>query len=140
MIEFIYNTTHSLSNQKTITSWLLFVAKSEGLVLEKMLYNFVTPQRIREINKKHLNHDYATDIITFDYSENDIVSAEAFICQDQVIENAKNYKQSADNEMLRVLCHAVLHLAGHRDKTKHEVAQMRKKEDHYLGLYNTTFK
>jgi len=140
MIEFVYNTKFSLSDEKNVTDWLLFVTKSEGIALDKLLYNYVAPETIKEINKKHLQHDYVTDIITFNYAPDSSVSAEAFICQDQVLKNAKKHSQTIENETLRVLCHAVLHLSGYQDKTENEIEIMRAKEDDYLDVFNKKFK
>jgi rRNA maturation RNase YbeY len=86
-----------------------------------------------EINRKYLQHDYFTDIITFDYVENDIISGDLFISVDRVRENAEKFKTTFLNELVRVIFHGVLHLAGYKDKTTSDEQLMRKKENFYLS-------
>ena len=140
MIQFIYNTSFRLSNEKNVSEWVTFIAKSEGVTLKKVFYNYVSPKDIRALNKKHLSHDYVTDVLTFDYSSKKDISGDVFICQEQVEENAKNYSQSAENETIRVVCHAILHLCGYSDTAEDHILEMRSKEDHYLKVFQTTFK
>ena len=140
MIQFIYNTSFRLSNEKTVSEWIAFIAKAEGITLKKVFYNYVSPKEIRTLNKKHLSHDYATDVLTFDYSSKKDISGDVFICQEQVEINAKNYSQSVENETIRVVCHAILHLCGYSDATEDQILVMRSKEDHYLKVFQTTFK
>ena len=84
MIQFIYNTSFRLSNEKTVSEWVAFIAKAEDVTLKKVFYNYVSPQDIRSLNKKHLSHDYVTDVLTFDYSSKKDISGDVFICQEQV--------------------------------------------------------
>ena len=140
MIQFIYNTSFRLSNEKNVSEWVTFIAKSEGVTLKKVFYNYVSLKDIRALNKKHLSHDYVTDVLTFDYSSKKDISGDVFICQEQVEENAKNYSQSAENETIRVVCHAILHLCGYSDTAEDHILEMRSKEDHYLKVFQTTFK
>ncbi len=88
-----------------------------------------------EINKKYLNHDTLTDIITFDYCEEKIVSGDIYISIDRVEENAKLFNQDNERELTRVIFHGVLHLLGYKDKSDTEQKEMRGKEDFYLNLF-----
>lgn len=85
------------------------------------------------INRKYLNHDNYTDIITFDYSEGNVVSGDIFISIDRIKENAKNYGVSFENELYRVMIHGILHLCGYKDKRRTEKEKMTAGEDKYLS-------
>ena len=91
----------------------------------------------RKKHTKYLNHNYLTDIITFDYSEKTKISGELFISIDRVRDNAHAFETKSENEFARVVIHGVLHLFGYKDKTKREKHQMRKKEDYYLSILNS---
>ena len=86
-----------------------------------------------EMNKKYLEHDYFTDIITFDYVENDVISGDLFISVDRVKDNAEKFNATFLNELMRVVFHGVLHLAGYKDKTTPDQQLMREKENFYLS-------
>ena len=118
---------------KRLTSkWLKFVAHSEARLLGDISIIFCSDQYILDVNRKYLNHDYYTDIITFDYCEGDLLSGDLFISIDSVRENAAFYGTAFENELNRVIVHGVLHLIGYDDHTEEEIAQMRSKEDFYL--------
>jgi len=93
---------------------------------------FCDDEKILEVNKEYLAHDYYTDIITFDYSLNQIISGDLFISIDRVIENADMFSKSFENELMRVVFHGVLHLCGYNDKSEEDILVMRSKEDYYL--------
>ena len=93
---------------------------------------FCDDEKILEVNKEYLAHDYYTDIITFDYSLNQIISGDLFISIDRVIENADMFSKSFENELMRVVFHGVLHLCGYNDKSEEEISVMRSKEEYYL--------
>ena len=86
------------------------------------------------MNKEYLRHDYETDIITFDYSSEDLVSGDLFISLDRVIDNAKKLKNKRQDELHRVMIHGVLHLAGFMDKNPEDQAEIRSQEDYCLSL------
>lgn len=88
-----------------------------------------------ELNKKHLNHDYYTDIITFDYSEKQVVSGDLFISYDRVLENANVFNVDVNYELSRVVYHGILHLCGFKDKTEEDQIIMRQKENYYLDEF-----
>lgn len=100
---------------------------------------FCSDDYLLAINKEYLQHDYYTDVITFDYSEGKIFSGDIFISIDTVKNNAEQYKLSFLNELLRVMIHALLHIAGEDDKTEEEQKQMRRKEDYYIKTANLEF-
>lgn len=94
---------------------------------------FCSDNYLLEMNKKYLEHDYFTDIITFDYVENDVISGDLFISIDRVKDNAEKFNATFLNELMRVVFHGVLHLAGFKDKTTPDQQLMREKENFYLS-------
>ena len=140
MIEFVYYTGFELKNQKQVSNWLLSLANKEGFSVKNVYYNYVSPDQIQSLNNEFLKHDYVTDVLAFDYCEGSELSAEVFICQSQVEKNAKELSQSIENETLRVLCHALFHLCGYKDKTDKDQALMRTKEDGAIASFKTTHK
>jgi rRNA maturation RNase YbeY len=95
---------------------------------------FCSDNYLLQVNKQYLNHDYYTDIITFDYVDNDIISGDLFISVDRIKENALEYQCTFIRELYRVVFHGVLHLVGYNDKTDEEQNLMTKKENQYLGV------
>ena len=94
---------------------------------------FCSDEYLLNINKQYLNHNYYTDIITFDYCENLVISGDLFISVDRVRENAGTYNVAFKNELFRVIFHGILHLLGYNDKTQEEKAEIRQKEEFYLA-------
>jgi rRNA maturation RNase YbeY len=107
----------------------------EGFNVGEISVVFCSDDYLLEINKQYLNHDYYTDIITFDYSDNIIVSGDLFISCDRVKENATIYAVSMNYELCRVIYHGILHLCGYNDKSEEERITMREKENEYLDLF-----
>jgi rRNA maturation RNase YbeY len=97
-------------------------------------YIFCSDEEILQINRQYLNHDYYTDIITFDYTENDTVSGDLFISLDTVKSNAEKFETDYSDELSRVMIHGVLHLCGLKDKSLEEEKLMRLKEEEALML------
>lgn len=111
------------------------ITDKEGVNIDFINYIFCSDPYLLEINKKYLAHDYFTDIITFESSEESgIISGDIFISVDRAKENAKEYKVSLEEEILRLIIHGLLHLVGFKDGTDDEKLIMRKKEDYYLSL------
>ena len=114
--------------------WLKMVAESEIKKLGPLSIIFCSDNYILDINIKYLQHDYFTDIITFDYCEGDLVSGDLFISIDSVRENALHYGVRFEDELDRVMVHGLLHLIGYDDHTSEETAVMRQKEDYYISI------
>ena len=114
--------------------WLKTVAGSEMKRLGDINIVFCSDNYILDVNIKYLQHDYFTDIITFDYCEKNILSGDLFISIDSVRENAEFYKTGFEEELNRVIVHGMLHLIGYDDHTDEQKKIMRSKEDYYLSL------
>ena len=140
MIEFIFNTDFVLDNKKGISEWLYFLANNEGFSIKNLHYNYVSAEKIQSLNKQFLNHDYPTDVIAFDYCVDKELSGEVFVCQKIVEQNAVYYSQTIENETLRVLCHALFHLCGHKDNNSKDLAVMRSAEDKAIAAFHSTYK
>ena len=120
--------------EKRLTSrWLKFVAESEAKRLGDISVIFCSDKYILDINIKYLQHDYYTDIITFDYCEGNRLSGDLFISIDSVRENAAFYGVEFADELNRVIVHGLLHLIGYDDHTPEDIAVMREKENYYLS-------
>lgn len=104
-----------------------------SLRLKKIDVHGCSDEELLVINKEHLNHDYYTDIITFDYSRGDRISGELFISLDRVKDNAQALGVTYISELRRVVAHGILHLTGLKDKTEEEIKVMRHKEDEVLA-------
>ena len=117
------------------SSWLNSIISENNKKLESLNYIFCSDDHLLAINQKHLNHDYFTDIITFDNSVREAaIEADIYISIDRVRENANLHKVAFDNELSRVLVHGLLHLLGYNDKTESEKKLMREKETAYISL------
>ena len=114
--------------------WLKMVAESEVKKLGPLSIIFCSDNYILDINMKYLQHDYFTDIITFDYCEGDVISGDLFISIDSVRENALHYGTRFEDELDRVMVHGLLHLIGYDDHTPEDTAVMRQKEDYYISV------
>lgn len=121
--------------QRLLTKkWLKVVAGSEIRKIGDINIIFCSDNYILDVNMKYLQHDYFTDIITFDYCEGDYLSGDLFISIDSVRENASFYGTEFTDELNRVIVHGVLHLIGYDDHTDKDIAQMRSKENYYLEV------
>ena len=107
----------------------------EGKEVGDISLVFCNDEQLLLMNKKHLDHDYYTDVITFDYTLNNFISGDVFVSVDRVRENAIEYKTTFHIEMCRVVFHGTLHLLGYNDKTELEIVQMRAKEDLYINHF-----
>jgi probable rRNA maturation factor len=108
---------------------------SEGFDEGDITVVFVTDEYLLEMNTTHLDHDYYTDIITFDYTESNFISGDLFISYERVLDNSKEFNVSSYNELCRVVFHGVLHLCGYKDKSSKDEKIMRAKESFYLEKY-----
>ena len=116
-------------------NWIQEVIRLNNHQTGHLSFVFCTDDYLLEVNKKFLNHDYYTDIITFDYSESNTVSGDLIISIDRVKENALTHQCSFNLELNRVIIHGVLHLLGFSDKTDDQISKMRELEGLYLAQY-----
>ena len=126
----------ALKNRKELKRFLTSLFKKEQRRLESINYIFTDDKDLLEINRKYLNHNYLTDIITFDLSEiGQPITAEIYISVERVKENAVIHKTSFKHEMHRVIFHGALHLCRYDDKTTRQINKIRKKENQYIAEY-----
>lgn len=116
--------------------WIEKIISIQNKKTGDIAYLFCNDAKILEVNKEYLQHDYYTDIITFDYCEDDIISGDLLISLDTVKSNADLFSSQLQQELLRVIIHGIFHLCGYGDKTEEEEKQMRKLEDKALELYS----
>lgn len=116
------------------TAWVKAVAASYGKRVGEIAYIFVDDEKILEVNRQYLGHDYYTDIITFDYCEGDVISGDLFISLDTVRTNVERVGATYEEELHRVIIHGILHLCGINDKGPGEREIMEAAEDKALAL------
>jgi len=133
-ISFNFDNSFNLKNRLKIKRWIKQVVENAGCKLGDVSYIFCSDEKILEVNKQYLNHDFYTDIITFDYVEKDRINGDIFISTDRVKENASQFNVDFEEELHRVIIHGILHLLGQEDHTPKEEQQMRKKENEALKL------
>jgi len=119
-----------------ISSWYEKMAEAEAFMLSRIALNFCSDEHLLEMNKKHLKHDFYTDIITFDSSRPPVLKGELYISLDRVKENAIENQVVWETELHRVMAHGLLHLMGYGDKSPEEKRVMRGKEEWALGIYS----
>ena len=124
------------ADEKLIIKWLTNSVNSLDYSIGELSFVFCSDDYLRKLNIKHLNQNYFTDVITFDYSKEMSLIGDVFISTERVKENAKLFNVSFNEELFRVIIHGVLHLCGFKDKTKEEKAEMRSKENNFLSLIN----
>lgn len=134
MVDIIYMKEDPGLDPDFFLKWLSSVAEKEGKILGDVCIVLGNDEWLREHNVQFLNHDYYTDIITFDYSTNDLVSGDLLISIDRVKENAVKENVPPETELNRVVVHGVMHLCGYGDKSEDESILMRQKEDYYLSM------
>lgn len=134
------DTKYRLQHKKEIIQLIKNVFEHEGQGLNNLTYIFCSDPYLLNINKQFLQHDFYTDIITFDLSDKEVeTNGEIYISIDRVNDNAKELHLPEEEEMLRVIIHGALHLCGYKDKKKSEITIMREKEDFYLRLFVKDF-
>ncbi|MBR2194829.1 MAG: rRNA maturation RNase YbeY [Salinivirgaceae bacterium] len=111
------------------------LVNNENKTLGDVNYILCSDAYLLDINRQYLNHDYYTDVISFDYCEDNVISGDIFISVDTVADNAKEYGVTFEKELARVMIHGVLHFVGYNDKSDEEVPVMRAKENQYLSLF-----
>lgn len=132
-IEFFFeDVDFELPEKERLSEWLQSAAAAEGKPVFEVNYIFCSDEYLRGINVEYLDHDYYTDIITFDYSDGALMRGEMYISSERVTENAREHGVSFAHELCRVMVHGILHIAGYGDKTPEQETIMRQKEDFYL--------
>lgn len=114
--------------------WIELAAKAEGKKVGEISIIFCSDEELLEVNVEYLNHNYYTDIITFDYCEGNTISGDLFISLDRVRENGEEFGGGFTKELSRIIIHGVMHLCGYKDKSEGEAVKMREREDHYLEV------
>ena len=136
MISFNYESDFSLEQEDVYASWIETIVESENKILGEISYIFCDDDFLHIINMQYLNHDTLTDIISFDYTEGDIISGDIFVSVERVEDNAKDFNVSFDEELKRVLAHGVLHYCGYKDKSDDDALLMRSKEEEKIKLFH----
>ncbi|UZT96369.1 rRNA maturation RNase YbeY [Chryseobacterium fluminis] len=135
MIQFFYENLPESVNTDYI-DWLKDIIISEGKKPGEINYIFCDDEYLLKVNQDYLQHDYYTDIITFDYVKGRTISGEIFVSLQRISDNASTLSGEYEEELRRVLAHGILHLSGYKDKTPEEEQLMRSKEDFYLAKYS----
>ena len=130
------NISFSVDKPLRIKRWIKKSIRYYDKRVGEITYIFTDDKSLIEINKQFLNHNFFTDVITFDYCENDIISGDIFISIDRINENSQLFNTLFYEELLRVLIHGVLHLVGFNDHSEQEKHQMRKQENTCLERIN----
>ena len=120
--------------RRDTTAWIRRVAGTYGKKVGEVGYLFCDDEKILEVNREYLQHDYYTDIITFDYDEGDVINGDIVISLDTVRSNAEQLGKAYDEELHRVIIHGILHLCGLNDKGPGEREQMEAAENRALAL------
>ena len=131
------NIDFELKDGSKVKRWITAVVGGQEKRVGNISYLFCDDAYLLNINRTYLDHDTFTDIITFDYVEGSVVSGDIIISVERVRENAALFSSSFERELLRVIIHGVLHLLGQADKSDEDAAEMRRKEDVALDLWNT---
>lgn len=123
--------------KRKTSAWIKRVAALHGKTVGDIAYIFCSDEKILDVNRMYLQHDYYTDIITFDYSEDNMISGDLFISLDTIRTNAEKFAVTYDSELYRVIIHGVLHLCGIDDKAPGARAVMERYENEALQLLDT---
>ena len=133
-INFNYLDVNLDIDEDKYNQWIQTSIEENNKELGEISYIFCNDEYLLKMNQDYLNHDYFTDIITFDYCEKKIVSGDLFISIDRIKDNSERLNTVFKEELDRVIIHGIIHLLGQKDKTEEEAKEMRTKEDYYLSL------
>lgn len=136
MINYNYELDFGLENEELFSEWIERVIQSEGKILGEISYIFCDDDYLLDINQQYLQHDTLTDIISFDYTEGDVISGDIFISVDRVQDNADDFNTTFIEELKRVMIHGVLHYCGYKDKSESDEILMRTKEDEKIKMFH----
>lgn len=135
MVQFFFENIEEITIPPLTKDWLQNLISSENKKLGEINYIFCDDEHLLQVNRDFLQHDYYTDVITFDYVKGKTISADIFVSLPRISDNAKSLSKDFNSELLRVLAHGVLHLCGYKDKSEDEILEMRSKEDYYLSVF-----
>ena len=135
MIDFQYIENDKLSNTEDLNLWINNVIKEEEMIIGELVYVLCNDEYLLKKNIQFLNHNTLTDVITFDYSQDEIISGDILVSTERVVENAKIFKVNYLTELQRVMLHGLLHLLGYKDKIEKDANAMREKENYYLNKF-----
>ena len=136
MINYFFENIDPKKIDSNISIWLEDLIFSENKKLGDINYIFCDDEYLLKVNQDYLDHDYYTDIITFDYVKGKTISGDIFVSLPRILDNASTLLQDYESEFRRVLAHGLLHLCGYKDKTEEEESTMREKEDFYINRYS----
>jgi len=128
-----------LKEKNKIRQWIVDAIRNEGKKSGDITYVFCSDEYLLGMNQQYLHHDDYTDVITFDYTEEDRVSGDIFISVERILDNSMQLKTTPEEELHRVMIHGVMHLCGYKDKKPKERANMTKKENQYLELFSLQY-
>jgi probable rRNA maturation factor len=135
MINYFFENIDPKKIDSNISTWLEDLIVSESRKPGDINYIFCDDDYLLKVNQDYLDHDYYTDIITFDYVKGKTISGDIFVSLPRILDNASTLSQDFESEFRRVLAHGLLHLCGYKDKTEEEASTMRQKEDFYINRY-----
>ena len=135
MIDYQYIDCPKLENSEAISFWLNSIIKEEEKQTGELTYVLCKDEYLLEKNIQFLNHNTLTDVITFDYCEENIINGDILISTERVAENSETYKVNYLTELHRVMVHGLLHLLGYKDKSEKDAKIMREKENYYLEQF-----
>ncbi|MGY5845959.1 rRNA maturation RNase YbeY [Salegentibacter sp. HM20] len=135
-INFFSENDFQLEGEEKYQAWLAGITSSEAKELGEINYIFCDDEYLHKINVDYLNHDTYTDIISFDYTSGNLLSGDIYISTERVVENAQNFDQEFQTELLRVMAHGLLHLCGYKDKSESESRVMRQKEEEKIQMFH----
>lgn len=130
------NITFPKIKRRDTKSWIKLVSENYGKKIGDINYVFCSDEKILEVNREYLSHDFYTDIITFDYSEGNKISGDIIISLDTVRSNSQKFNTNFSEELHRVIIHGILHLCGMKDKSEEEEKAMRQAENNALKMIN----
>lgn len=136
MITYNYESEFQLENEDVFSEWIEQVVLSEDKMLGEVNYIFCDDEYLHKINVEYLDHDTLTDIISFDYSERNLVQGDIFISIERVADNASDFDVPFNEELKRVIIHGILHYCGYKDKSESEERIMRSKEDEKIKMFH----
>ncbi|AZI21340.1 rRNA maturation RNase YbeY [Chryseobacterium taklimakanense] len=134
MIQYFFEQINAIEIAESTTVWLKNIIRNENQKPGEINYIFCDDEFLLQINRDYLQHDYYTDIITFNYVKGKTISGDIFVSLPRISDNASTHSKNFEDELHRVLAHGILHLCGYKDKTEEEEKEMRSKEDFYLAL------